>query len=76
MMPLESDRRTCQGGFHSFPSVRQHHGRIHHHLVVSYLTYSVLLPPFLNAFFGLFIGTIQAFVFTMLTIVYIAVQVE
>ena len=45
-------------------------------LVVSYLTYSVLLPPFLNAFFGLFIGTIQAFVFTMLTIVYIAVQVD
>jgi F-type H+-transporting ATPase subunit a len=45
-------------------------------LVVSYLTYSVLLPPFMNAFFGLFIGTIQAFVFTMLTIVYIAVQVE
>lgn len=45
-------------------------------LVVSYLTYSVLLPPFLNAFFGLFIGSIQAFVFTMLTIVYIAVQVD
>jgi F-type H+-transporting ATPase subunit a len=45
-------------------------------LVVSYLTYSVLLPPFLNAFFGLFVGTIQAFVFTMLTIVYISVQVN
>ena len=45
-------------------------------LVVSYLTYSVLLPPFLNAFFGLFVGTIQAFVFTMLTLVYISVQVK
>ncbi len=45
-------------------------------LVVSHLTYSVLLPPFLNAFFGLFVGTIQAFVFTMLTVVYIAVQVK
>lgn len=45
-------------------------------LVVSYLTYSVLLPPFLNAFFGLFVGTIQAFVFTMLTVVYISVQVK
>ncbi|MDX9785759.1 MAG: F0F1 ATP synthase subunit A [Desulfobacterales bacterium] len=45
-------------------------------LVVSYLTYSVLLPPFLNAFFGLFVGTVQAFVFTMLTIVYISVQVN
>ena len=45
-------------------------------LVVSYLTYSVLLPPFLSAFFGLFVGAIQAFVFTMLTVVYISVQVK
>lgn len=45
-------------------------------LVVSYLTYSLILPPFLNAFFGLFVGTIQAFVFTMLTVVYISVQVK
>lgn len=45
-------------------------------LVVSYLTYSIILPPFLNAFFGLFVGTIQAFVFTMLTVVYISVQVN
>jgi F-type H+-transporting ATPase subunit a len=45
-------------------------------LVVSYLTYSILLPPFLYFFFGLFVGTIQAFVFTMLTIVYISVQVK
>jgi len=45
-------------------------------LVVSYLTYSVVLPPFLNAFFGLFVGTVQAFVFTMLTVVYISVQVK
>jgi len=45
-------------------------------LVVSYLTYNILLPPLLNAFFGLFVGTIQAFVFTMLTVVYISVQVK
>ena len=45
-------------------------------LVVSYLTYSVVLPPLLNAFFGLFVGTIQAFVFTMLTLIYISVQVK
>jgi F-type H+-transporting ATPase subunit a len=45
-------------------------------LVVSYLTYSILLPPLLNAFFGLFVGAIQAFVFTMLTLVYISVQVK
>ncbi len=45
-------------------------------LVVSYLTYSILLPPLLNAFFGLFVGAIQAFVFTMLTVVYISVQAK
>jgi F-type H+-transporting ATPase subunit a len=45
-------------------------------LVVSYLTYSVVLPPFLNAFFGFFVGAIQAFVFTMLTIVYISIQAK
>ena len=45
-------------------------------LVVSYLTWSIILPPFLYAFFGLFVGTIQAFVFTMLTVVYISVQVK
>jgi F-type H+-transporting ATPase subunit a len=45
-------------------------------LVVSYLSYNIILPPFLNAFFGLFVGTIQAFVFTMLTVVYISVQVR
>jgi F-type H+-transporting ATPase subunit a len=45
-------------------------------LVVSYLTYSIALPPLLCAFFGLFVGTIQAFVFTMLTVVYISLQVK
>lgn len=45
-------------------------------LVVSYLTYSLILPPFLNAFFVIFVGAIQAFVFTMLTLVYISVQVK
>ena len=45
-------------------------------LVVSHLIYSIVLPPFLYAFFGLFVGTIQAFVFTMLTVVYISVQVK
>ena len=45
-------------------------------LVVSHLVYSVVLPPLLYAFFGLFVGTIQAFVFTMLTVVYISVQVK
>jgi F-type H+-transporting ATPase subunit a len=45
-------------------------------LVVSYLSFNLLLPPVLNAFFGIFVGTVQAFVFTMLTLVYISVQVQ
>jgi F-type H+-transporting ATPase subunit a len=45
-------------------------------LVVSYLTYNVVTPPFLNAFFGFFVGAVQAFVFTMLTIVYISIQAK
>ena len=45
-------------------------------LVISHLIYSLVLPPLLYGFFGLFVGTIQAFVFTMLTIVYISVQVK
>ncbi|MBS3808700.1 MAG: F0F1 ATP synthase subunit A [Desulfobacterales bacterium] len=45
-------------------------------LVVSYLTLSLVLPPFLIGFFFIFIGAIQAFVFTMLTLVYISVQVK
>lgn len=45
-------------------------------LVVSHLVYSLILPPAMLCFFGIFIGTIQAFVFTMLTLVYISVQVN
>jgi len=45
-------------------------------LVISHLIYSLVLPPLLYGFFGLVVGTIQAFVFTMLTIVYISVQVK
>ncbi len=45
-------------------------------LVVSNLVWNLVLPPFLMAFFGLFVGTIQAFVFTMLTLVYISVQTK
>jgi F-type H+-transporting ATPase subunit a len=45
-------------------------------LVVSYLLYGLVLPPFLYAFFGFFVGTVQAFVFTTLTLVYISVQIR
>jgi F-type H+-transporting ATPase subunit a len=34
-----------------------------------------ILTPFLNAFFGIFVGTIQAFVFTMLSLTYVAVAI-
>lgn len=44
--------------------------------VVSHLVYYLVLPPLLVAFFGIFVGTIQAFVFTMLTLVYISVQTK
>ncbi|UCF30912.1 MAG: F0F1 ATP synthase subunit A [bacterium] len=44
--------------------------------VVSHMVYSLVLPPFLYVFFGLFVGTIQAFVFTMLTITYISVAIK
>lgn len=45
-------------------------------LVISHLTYSLVFPPLLMLFFNIFIGTIQAFVFTMLTLIYISVQVK
>lgn len=44
--------------------------------VVGHLVWSLVLPPLLNAFFGIFVGSIQAFVFTMLTLVYISVQTK
>ena len=45
-------------------------------VVVTHLAYGLVLPPFLYGFFGLFVGTVQAFVFTMLTLVYISVQIR
>jgi F-type H+-transporting ATPase subunit a len=44
--------------------------------VVSDLVYDLILPPILIFFFSLFVGAIQAFVFTMLTLVYISLQVK
>ena len=45
-------------------------------LVVSSLVKYILLPIGLNFFFGIFIGTIQAFVFTMLALTYIGVEIS
>ena len=44
-------------------------------MVISYLTKYTIIPVGLNMFFGLFVGTIQAFVFTMLSMTYIAVAI-
>jgi len=44
-------------------------------LVVSSLVKFVVLPIGLNLFFGIFVGTIQAFVFTMLALTYIGVEI-
>lgn len=40
--------------------------------VVCGLIHYLLMPPLLYAFFGVFVGTVQAFVFTMLAMTYIA----
>jgi F0F1-type ATP synthase membrane subunit a len=43
--------------------------------VVGSLILQIGLPPLMNAFFGLFIGLIQAFVYAMLALAYIAVMI-
>ncbi|MCK4695664.1 MAG: F0F1 ATP synthase subunit A, partial [Candidatus Cloacimonetes bacterium] len=45
-------------------------------LVVSSLVSFVVIPVGLSLFFGIFIGTIQAFVFTMLALTYIGVEIS
>ena len=45
-------------------------------LVVSSLVKFILLPVGLYLFFGIFVGTIQAFVFTMLALTYIGVEIS
>ena len=44
-------------------------------LVVSGLVKFIMLPVGLNMFFGIFVGSIQAFVFTMLALTYIGVEI-
>jgi len=45
-------------------------------LVVSSLVSYVVFPVGLTLFFGMFVGTIQAFVFTMLALTYIGVEIS
>lgn len=44
-------------------------------MVISFLTKYLIVPVGLNIFFGIFVGTIQAFVFTMLSMTYLAVAI-
>ena len=44
-------------------------------LVVTSLTYAVLVPIGLNLFFTMFAGTIQAFVFVMLAVTYLSLEI-
>ena len=44
-------------------------------MVISYLVKYTMIQVGLNLFFGLFVGTVQAFVFTMLAMTYIAVAI-
>jgi F-type H+-transporting ATPase subunit a len=45
-------------------------------VVISYLVHHMLLPIGLDFFFIFFVGAVQAFVFTMLTLTYIAVAIK
>ncbi|MCD6328528.1 F0F1 ATP synthase subunit A [bacterium] len=45
-------------------------------VVVSHLLMFLLMPIVLNGFFGLFVGSVQAFVFTMLFLTYTSVAVR
>ena len=45
-------------------------------LVLGELLWFIGIPPFLDMFFGLFIGVVQAFVFAMLALAYVAVAIS
>lgn len=45
-------------------------------LIGSQLLRSFIAPPLMVMYFGLFVGLVQAFVFTMLTLVYISLKVK
>lgn len=44
-------------------------------MVISYLLKYMVIPVGLNMFFGIFVGTIQAFVFTTLSMTYLAIAI-
>ncbi len=76
LMPLNVVGEVAKGYIHFLPFVWQHHGRQHHYYCGYTPDLWLVIAAFLYGFFGLFVGTVQAFVFTMLTLVYISVQIR
>jgi F-type H+-transporting ATPase subunit a len=75
MMPLNVIGELAKGVSLSFRLFGNIAGGAIIIVVVSYLIKYTVVPVGLNLFFGLFVGTIQAFVFTMLAMTYIAVAI-
>ena len=58
---------------HSFRLFGNILGGVIIYVVVTYLIRHIILPPLLHLFFGIAVGSIQAFVFTLLALTYIAI---
>ncbi|MEE9542001.1 MAG: F0F1 ATP synthase subunit A [Candidatus Bipolaricaulota bacterium] len=76
MLPLNIVSEIAKPISHSFRLFGNTFGGAILVTVVSAKFAPVLVPAGLNAFYGLFIGAIQAFVFALLTVAYINVAVE
>jgi len=75
LMPLDIIGEVAKGVSISFRLFGNILGGAIIGLVVGSLAKFVLLPVGMNMFFGLFVGTVQSFVFTMLALSYISVAV-
>ncbi len=75
MMPLNVVGRAAEFISISFRLFGNIYGGAVIMIVVSGLLFHLVLPPFMMGFFGLFVGTVQAFVFTMLALTYTAIGV-
>jgi len=75
MLPLNVVGKVAQLVSHSFRLFGNIFGGFVIFGLVSWLALSVVLPVGLSLFFGLFVGTVQAFVFAMLALTYAAVGV-
>ena len=76
MLPLNIVSEIAKPISHSFRLFGNTFGGAILVTVVSAKFAPVLVPAALNAFYGLFVGAIQAFVFAILTVAYINIAVE